>query len=537
MSDTIVENKSCFQRTIDNIKYLMSDNKFIFPLIVIVLMGYGLAFYLRAINTDDLDTWRFYGERNIVAQGRLATYFIHAVLNNYRYNIFFLFFTSTVLLTVGAIINAAFIKTLLNIDNVFMLALSAGLFVVFPIMWYIQSFLLATFTIGYSTVLLALANILFVDFIKTNQKKYIFGSLSLLVVLMSSYELYLFVFLTVNLFVLLFSLTSQSAFQFNYRQMRKFIISSLAIVVLAVIIERIIEIPVQILLDVYRVSYVDAGSRIMWGSENPIFLIKNLILTLTVRYFLIGLVSPAFFFYLVIMFLFFIINNSKFKFLLKTLIVLSLFSLSFLFGVAQIERMALAINYFMMFGFVYVFISLKNKHIKMVFITFSMIGVFWSAQEMNDAFEFNYNLFSYEKNQLEHIAQDISATYGRNNDIFVYGFIAPPQGMDALYNMERDSVAGRIALKLDRMLGTHRFDGFVFITRFYGVRTYTQTLNAWNDQKVRIINHLGNDFGVGNMNLTSEQSQEFDAMPVFPYNGYFRKFDNVVVVKLTEISN
>ena len=528
-----IDNQGIIDKTFKNLKVLITDNTYMLTLLVFVMLGYGLSFYFRGIHVDDLDAYRFFDENQAIAQGRLTPALLNLILNNYDYNIFHLFFSSVSLLTFGAILNAAFIKTLLKIDNNFILSLVSSLLVIFPIMYYIQIFLLATFTIAFCTILTFLSNLFILEFIKTKKIKFFIFTAITLTLIMSAYEVYMFIYLIVVLFTLLFKDLNNSILKLSKQETKKYIVYVALSFILAVLIENILVLIIQTLTGTTPNEYLN--NRIMWADGNPSHRLRLLIVNLFIRFFLVATASHANLFFVFTFTVFLFIKNNIKNFLIKISIIVLLFILSFIFGVVQIHRMSLSLNYFMMYAVIYIYVHTASKTImKKALISLTILGCFFSAQELNNAFEHRFLTYQYEANAFMKIGNDIRSTYGEDANIFIYGFISTPDNLARQpIEFRRESVQGRVILRLDRLFSLNHFNHKEgVLVQYYQSTTYSHLLNHSNAHKIRFMNHHGFNFQSCNVDLDLESIFKEQNLSSFPIDGYITEVDGCVIIRL-----
>jgi len=530
------KKKTVLNDVVNNFKQLVTDNKFIIPLIIFVVLGYGFAFFFRGIITgDDIGSYRFFENRGTIAQDRLTSYIVHLLLDNFHFSYFFLFFSAIVLLTIGAILNAAFIKSIIKFENNFFLALASSLFCVFPIIWYIQIFLLATFIVGMATILTLFANVFLVDFIKTKQPFRFIILLILLILVMSAYESWMFIFITVSLFVLLFSKEEKSLLKMEQKEVKSYILYGIAALVLSVLAENILENIVQIMTNTIPSDYL--SGRVVWLNVDIFENIKRLLLMVFVRYFLVATASRPFLFFIIVMILFLKIGNakSKFKIFVKLLIILSLFSLTILFGTMQIPRMSTSFNYFIMYALVFLYLNIEHKqYMKNTLIMASVIGSFLSAQELNNAFELIYSNRLTEINILHQVASDIIPNYGNDASIYIHGFPDSAGDRDIyIRSLPNESWQGRLVLNIDGFLGTNVYGG-PRVLALYSRTPFLQAQGAHDRLRVSYFNTYGYNFRACTPNLTEEQQGDFLEMPIYPIEGFIREFNGCVIIRFAD---
>jgi len=528
------EKKTVLSDVVDNFKLLVTDNKFIIPLIIFIVLGYGFAFFFNGIHNDDLDSWRFfYPQHVMIGHGRITPSLINGILNNYHYNRFFLFFSATILLAIGAILNASLVKAIVKINNHFFLALATVLLVIFPIMYYIQIFLLATFTIGICTILTVFANIYIIDYIKCKKRMSLALAFIFLVFVMSAYEQYMIIFLTVCLFTVIFSMTSISKFTYSKDDLKIYIFSSLIIFIFSIVVEQFLGTAVQFIMGIEDLGYLE--NRIVWFDGNFSLTLRTLIIQIFGRFVIIATQSGAWFFFWVLIIAFLSFGTNKDNIVYKFLIILSLFTFSIVFGQVQWHRMSLGFAYFAMFALIYVYILFEKKlTIKYIIISVSILWCFYSAQEIHTAFESSYIKSRHEQYILRNVGNDIRYHFGRQSNVFLGGYVVLPKSIaQQPLETRRDSFQGRAIMALGRVLnleGFANFGGDVIFSHYFFF-PYTFVLRDHPILKLNLLNHVGNDFN--SCGVSREFAQQIlDDMSIYPDEGYVIEVDGCVFVRL-----
>jgi len=343
------------------------------------------------------------------------------------------------------------------------------------------------------------------------------------------------IFFTICLFTVVFSKTKSSKITYSSYELKKYILYSILIFLLAIIFEHFLVTFVQFVMNIDDFDYL-LENRIIWFDGDFSFTLRMLIMQIFMRFILISTQTGAWFFFWLLIIAFFLFNTKKDNIIYKVLIFLSLFTFSIVFGQVQFHRMSIGFAYFAMFALIYVFLVLEQKKlIRYLIIVLSILFCFHSAQELHTAFEYAYIKSSYEQSILKDVGNDIRSYFGEDANIFLGGYVAFPRSIsDQPLLTRRDSFQGRAIMALGRRLNLDNFANFqadVIISHYF-FWSYTHVLrNASQPIKIGLLNHVGNDFET--CDVTQEFAQEIlDDMEVYPNEGYLNEVDNCVFVRL-----
>ncbi len=549
------ESRNIVDELYCNAKDLVFNNAYMLIVLGTAFLTYGYYFYFHATGVDDLDTIRFFEEYHLIRQGRFMGQVFHELFDIMKNNVFFTMVVTVALFVCATIFTSAFLKSVTTIKNNLALGVISALMLSFPTNAMIFKFILASALISFGYLLTIFAVVYTMQFINTDNlstKKVLYALvvLALLVLITSTYESFVFVYFITILFVILFSLRSDSTFYIKHPIRLVFI--SVSYILVAVIIESIVSNSLIFMLDLEKIERVAFTNSQWFLADSIIRNMKILSFEIFVNYYLVAMYSVSHFYFVILglAMLIAVVLKTHRKYLALAILVyaalyLSIFGVSIIDGRVQLYRTMQSLSTFVFFASAYVFVSLSKKNVKRCSVIFMAFVVYYSALLQNDYYKGEWNQHLLQNRFIETIMYDIENAYGTNQSIYFVGKYKNTESpMDnAIIRVPKGGLRGRVVGYFVNTFASGKYDssgnGYYDIA-YYPTRSYIDTFGktSYNSLKViyltRYANHLGYDVNVCDVEFLNgdEDVAMSESMEYYPKDGYFKEVNGCVYINI-----
>lgn len=458
-----------------------------------------------------------------------------------------------ILFIVASIFTAALLKMISGIKNNFMIALFTALMLVFPTNAFIFEFILATVLTSLGYILSIFAVVYTIHFILEKKIKSSLVVISLLVFAISSYESFIFVYFTMILFFILFSLRINS--RFKTQSIIKFLLYVCILIIVSTLIESLVSNLLIYILDLEKINRV-AISESMWFKSPSMYTIKRLIFNIFINYFFIGLLDFSHMYYVLIVFFMFVATFfvSDRKYLLRSILIIiliniSVYGITVVEGKVQLARTMQTFSTFVMFGSGYVYIALCKKWIKKTFIIVVSFAIYSSVHLQNLYYEREWKNHLKQENFLNTLMHDVEYQYGSGQNVYFIGKYDAEQKWydDSVLQITKDSYPGKIFNYINKRFYDSKLTNEGSDYYAYAYYSSSVLIDVFGDYAktehkqeyfIRYIIYLGYDVNSCDIEYLDEAEEKDMAkdMNYYPQNGYIKEQDGCIFVNIGQNS-
>ncbi|MFV0425157.1 MAG: glucosyltransferase domain-containing protein [Bacilli bacterium] len=533
-----------------NVRKLFFNNIFMLITLFFTFLTYGFSLYFHATGVDDLDTIRFFDNYGLISQGRFVGQILHEVFDVMQYHVFFTMAITIIIFIIASVLTAALLKMISGIKNYVVLAIFTGLLLTFPTNALIFKYLLVTVLTALGYLLSILAVVYTIQYCLTQKIKYLIVITLLLILLISSYESFVFVYFMMILFICLFSSTRNS--KINVTSLLQLLIISMIVIIVATIFESLIANGLINILNVDKLDRVSISESVWLSSDSIIHTLKSLIINIFVDHYFVALFSFSHMFHVIVTILMFVgiftIKDRKTRwinFFILIMINLTIFGISIVDGKSQLPRTLQTMATFVMFGSAYVYLMLDRKIFKKGFIIISAFAVYSGAHLQNMFYERDWQKNVEQERFFYTIIHDVESKYGTEQKIYFVGKykIDDSENDDAIIQIEKNTLRGKIFNTIE-----NRFYGGILENEgkdyydfsYYSNIVYLDTFgttgypNLKQEYLIKYINYLGYDVNACNIKSLTvvEEEKISEDMTYYPQKGYIKKVDNCIFINI-----
>lgn len=532
-----------------NIYEFISNVKYMIPVILTAILGFGFVLTHSSINIDTLSYDRYFSQGMLLEQERFAAPLLQKVFRIMEFNPFFVDGLAVIFLITAAILFCALFKKISkdNIANIAYVIFSC-LFISYPIMPEIFTYTPASLNICLSYCITAISLMLTYEFIENSSKKAYLISPILLCIAISLYESFAAVYL-IGVFIILFLKILYSKKKFKFKEMVIYIIKFFITMILALILNFIIIKALFYILDLTKnynankiITYSTLG--ILGGIRNLLKSIINNYIVCATCYF------PLTTFLLSIILIGIIgfvksIKNKRFLIMIISLaIIISSISLSFVQGQASPYRTCQTFAVLVGFSFM-IFTNdiVKSRILKNWFKIFCIFLIFvltfFQVKDLHKWFYVNYLRYEEEKNTIISIGNEIQKYCDTNKPVvFIGTFKVSDIIMEKAY-LSSSTIKGKMYIQIYNIFNK---ENLLIEEKKYIRKIPDSNVNSYiswgvisfepSAEIIKWYHLLGYDFKFPTIDIYHKAIEKSTSMPCWPKDGAISEYEDYILVNL-----
>lgn len=410
------------------IKYFITNKKYMLSLIIVTLLSYGFTITHYSIGADDLCFDRYVNGTYWLASKKWGSWILYNILNIHKFTPFWLDLVAAILIMFLAILICSFIRknSTLKKDNIISYIVFSCIMVSYPLIYNFFVYQVTSLSVIIGNILITFAEILvYENYFSNNQK----ASIYILSIIMVTFSISLYQS-CVETFLLIMFL----GMFFNDKTKKdnfKFFMTNVGIMICSLIFYFLVsEIIILILKKTGKYPGNFSTSVIFWNKEeydSTLFMIIDTIKkinTLLGKFNISGIllkIEIVFLICLSVWELYFGINNKDFKrFVCLIGMILSTVSLVILQGIV-ISRTQF--TWSISTGLVWLYmidLCYDKKALRYFMIALSIYAILMQTKTISDSFYLEYKRFEKEKNIAIDIGMNITKNYDYTNKPVAY---------------------------------------------------------------------------------------------------------------------
>lgn len=531
-----------YKKIIEN---FIKDIKYMIPVIITAILGFGFVLTHSAVNVDSLAFNRYFYGQELLACGRFGGFLFNKIFDVLYFNPFFIDFLSVLFLILAAILFCALFKKVTK-DKLkpIVYVIFSCFFISYPLISEIFVFNPSIITVCLSYSLIVIALMLFNEFSEKRNNLYFFYIILILCFTLSIYESFASLYL-LGVFIIFVLKKLYGDKKYKFSTIFLDFIDSISPLFIAIIINAIISKIIFVFLDNpltnlngQIITYLNMGfvnGVINLFNDIIIKYIASAAVYLPITLFLIANIISFIFG------IFFGISKKDFGlFVLFIGLNLTAISLSIVQGMAAPYRSCQAFVLFVSFIFMLlsqnILASSLKKFIKSFLIFIIFLLIFYQVKDLHKWFYVNYMRYEEEKNTTLLVCNEIEKNWGMNNSIIVIGEREFSDNIHKYLYLNPNSLKGGIYNKILSVFKIP-YDKDAFIqTSQTNVNSYLGwAALAFNEPGVEIVkfmNLLGYNFKYASPEWYDEALEISEGLPLWPKDGSIVKTDNFVLVNL-----
>ena len=421
--------KNIFLGYRDDLKSFIGSKYILLFTFITVALGYGLALTNPSISTDDTAASLYFEGGELLAQGRFFPVIINKILGGMNFTPFWLEFIAIILIiTAGLLYLCLFKKVTKNKLSKVAYTLFIPIFISYPLINEIFIYNTAVISIGIGYLFTAIATLCVYEFVNSKRKWILAGlAVLLMAAVVSTYESFATVFL-LGLVMILFLqyLYNYKDLGFDKKQWIKYVVAFVGVAAVAVILEYSVTTIYMNLHHIVPSKFASTG--IVWLGSNGLLgnitpFMKSMYSSfmnpsigyLPITIFQITTVVLAVFAVVAS-----VVRKNYWVLLFAGLLVLSLFSLSFVQGVASPFRVCQGFALFIAFVAIIIYDQTPKKIKPLILVTI----VYLVTIQTYDLTKWFYNdnqRYQEERIVMLEVSHDIKSNFDTTKPVVFIG--------------------------------------------------------------------------------------------------------------------
>ena len=530
----------------ERIEYFIKDIYYIIPVLIVAILCFGFVLTHTCVSIDTLSDYRYFEGEELLAQKRFGTVFLNKIFHVMQFNPFFVDFIAVMFLVISAITFCMVMQKASNgkIKKICYTIFSC-LFISYPLINEIFVYTPAGLSIALGYFGTALSVLFMQNFFENKKWGYAIFSVIIMIFVTATYESFVSVFFCSIMIVLILQniyKTEKISLKKSFVEFLKWLIP----IILAIIISRIVASLIMNILNI-QPSY-NAAQQILYGTEPLDTIFHNLIDGITYSFILKGLYYLPITVLVISVVLNFIMSvacairrKSITIYLLFLGARITLIALSILQGSASPYRTCQVFALFTAFTFMFFTSSVMNastnKVIKTIIVIAMFTLVFYQSKDLHKWFYLNNLRYESEKQELIEVANQLNENYDTTKPVyFVATFSLPVSVKDKLYMNTEDwryqivsNVKENMKTESYRKASDRITETCIFPYFYWGYQAFRES----GTEIFKWLKLLGYQFKQGDANFLHEHEDEWkQTIPKYPNKGYIYETNNYIVVNL-----
>ncbi len=526
---------------------LVKSKKFTIPLITIAVLSYAYRIANQTVSRDDTALDFYYNQGGILAQGRFSQLILPKILGITNLSSPTVNIIAVILMILSCYLFASlFMKVSKNSLSKISLVIFATFFISYPLITEIFVFDGDILNVSFSYMIMPIILMIARHFVEFRKLKPLLLAGVLLAFVLPLYEsfasVYIFGVLAILILEFLFDLEGEKGLKSNMFKLFKYTFPLIIGIILDVIINLVIRFTMTL-------PNNHADNTILWlkgPGQALITLIRGLFYQFalnTLVFLPIAMVAIAVILALILLVRYTIKYKNPTIFILMTLLIINIHSLSIIAGkIAKLRTynvLALFVAFIFMLTYQEVFrYQDKRKILFTATSIFLFILLFAQVNNINEWFYLEKARHDEEVAVAREIGFTLEGQYDTTKPVV---FIGHYRLSDSLYegiSVRRDSLIGRLFKNFfTDFPGDSPYLYSYTQTSVKSVLSYGSGLYFTSERPSEEYNYfkaLGFNFKPDNWKLHKEAYKYIDILPAFPKEGYILETESYIVVKLGE---
>lgn len=524
----------------------IKDIKYMIPVIITALLGFGFNLTHYTVNMDTLSFDRYFTGQELLNQSRFGAVLLNKIFNVMNFNPFFVDFLAVIFLITAAILFCALFKKVSNNKlSPIVYTIFSCFLISYPLIPEIFACTPASLNICLLYSLTAFVLILFNEYLSNKKQIFLISSALILCLVISMYESFAAVLL-VGLFMILILKVLYTEKKYTFKEMFLFSLNFIFLLCIALSLNTIIIKCIRSALDITATGF---ASKVMsYEYFGIVGGLKYLVETTIVKFIAKAFCYVPIAFLLIasilsfIMSIIFSIKRKNFLiFILFVGLIIATHSLSIIQGMAPLYRSCQTFAVFV--GFIFMLLAqiistMKCKSFIKAFLIFIIfLGIFYQVKDLHKWFYVNYMRYEEEKNASLLICNEIEKKYGEDFPVMVIGGMKLSNNINQYVYMPLDTWNRKV---YNQILTFFKIDCeqdyYIRIPETNIVASYISWGNTSfgepSVETIKLFNYLGYDFTAGTVEMYEKSLELSENLPSWPKEGSIIKANNFILVNL-----